>query len=308
MRYIFIINPKSGQRALQRSVTKVMERLKEEGHQVEAFQTVLEGDAERFAASLDLCEAIDLLVAVGGDGTVNEVINGIYDNKQCYPTQDLPPIAIVPAGTVNDFANHFRLPSKEAGLYQYFTEFYPTQVDIGDVNGRYFTNVVAAGYISDVGYRVQRRHKKRFGRLAYYVEGVYEALKYLKQSNRFSFTIGEHQVTLDAYMFIALNTTHLGGLSYFAPTASSGDGFLDLFIIKKTGLVGGFLLLIKILLGKHIDDRNVIYFKVKSFQVDANRSLDVDVDGERGCTLPLKVSVHRQKLTIALPMGQGQGR
>lgn len=309
MKYVFIINPKSGQNALQRIVYKAIARLKLEGHAVEALETVHEGDAEKFALGLCKQKGIDLVVAVGGDGTVNEVINGIYlsSDKNAYQTQDTKdhaapfPLAIIPAGTVNDFANHLKLPTKENSIYSYLSSFKEEWVDIGEVNGRYFTNVVAAGYISDVGYKVQRKHKRRFGRFAYYLEGVYEAVKYLKQTNRFTFKIGEHQVSLEAYMFIALNTSHLGGLSYFAPGASSEDGFLDLFIIKKTGLLGGFLLLIKILLGRHIDDRNVIYFKVKSFSVNANRQLDVDVDGEKGCTLPLKVTVHRKFIRLATP-------
>lgn len=298
MRYLFIQNPISGQNSVQKCVQRVVERLRNDGVDVIELHTKQEGDAENFAISMQHYKPLDLIVAVGGDGTVNEIVNGLYLN---YAIDAIPPIAIIPAGTVNDFANHFKLPVKESSIYQYLKTYDALQVDIGNVNSRFFTNVVAAGYISDVGYKVKRKHKKRFGRFAYYSEGIYEALKYLKQSNRFSFKMAEHEVSLDAYMFIALNTTFLGGLSYFAPTANCEDGFLDLFIIKKTGLIGGFMLLIKILLGKHIDDKNVIYFKIKSFQVDSNHQIDVDVDGEKGSSLPLTVKVHKQLLKLAVP-------
>lgn len=297
MHYIVIINPKSGLRTIQRNVMRAIEKLKNDNFKISLFETQEEGDAERFAASFESFSGIDLVVAVGGDGTINEVINGLYVHQNA----QMPPLAIIPAGTVNDFGNHLKMPSKENDIYKYLKAFRPTFVDIGEVNGRYFTNVVAAGYISDVGYKVQRKHKKRFGRFAYYSEGVIEAVRYLKKTNRFSFVIGEHKVSLDAYMFIALNTSCLGGLTYFAPGASVEDGFLDLFIIKKTGLLGGFILLLKILLGKHVDDQNVIYFKVRSFRVEANEALDVDIDGEKGTKLPLEVKVHRQFLKLALP-------
>jgi len=306
MRYLCIQNPKSGQRAIQRNMMRVVERLKSEGHQVEVLNTESEGDAQKFAQACISMPSIDLIVVIGGDGTVNEAVNGLYLNgERDGARHSLAPLAIIPAGTVNDFANHFKLPYKENAIFNYLNHFQSTRVDIGEVNGKYFTNVVAAGYISDVGYKVQRKHKKRFGRLAYYVEGTIEAIKYLKHSNRFTFKISEHEVALDAYMFIALNTTYLGGLSYFAPTANCEDGFLDLIIIKKTGLIGGFLLLIKILLGKHIDDKNVIYFKTKGFQVDANRPLDVDIDGEKGTQLPLDIRVKKQFVNLAVPISDG---
>lgn len=294
MQYVIIMNTKSGMNTVQKGVEKVILRLRSEGHQVQVFQTAIEGDAESFAATIPDC---DLIVSVGGDGTMNEVINGLLSNGK---VQNIP-LAMIPAGTVNDFANYFKLPNKELTIYQYLTAFKTAQVDIGMANNRYFTNVVAAGFISDVGYRVQKKHKERWGRIAYYFEGFSAALKYMKRTSRFTFSIGDHQVTLDAYMFIALNTTHLGGLSYFAPDASCEDGLIDLFIIKKTGLIGGFILLVEILFGKHIDDKNVIYFKVKEFGVDAKSPIEVDVDGERGTLLPYQVKVLKHGLNLALP-------
>lgn len=297
MFYVVIMNTKSGMNTVQKNVEKVVVRLRSAGHQVQVFQTEVEGDAEIFAANLPEC---DLIVSVGGDGTMNEVINGILSDGK----EQKIPLAMIPAGTVNDFANYFKLPIKEQLIYQYLTSFKTTLVDIGMANNRYFTNVVAAGFISDVGYRVQKKHKKRWGKIAYYFEGFSAALRYMKRTSRFTFKIGDHQVTLDAYMFIALNTTHLGGLSYFAPDASCDDGLIDLFIIKKTGLIGGFILLVEMLFGRHIDDKNVIYFKVKEFGVDSRTPLEVDVDGERGTLLPYQVKMLKQGLHLALPSTQ----
>lgn len=292
MHYGFIINPKSGMNFIQKNVHKVIGRLTSEGHEVSIENTSSDGDAQLAVARLS---GVDLLVAVGGDGTINEVVNGIMALRERMP------LAIVPAGTVNDFANYFKLPSKEQGIYDYLTRFESTYVDIGQANDRYFTNVVAAGFISDVGYKVQQKTKKIWGRFAYYREGAIEAIKYMKRANTFKFVIGDNEVQLDAYMFLALNTTHLGGLSYFAPQASCDDGFIDLFIIKKTGLIGGFILLIEILMGKHIDDENIIYFKVKSFEVSCKQVLTVDIDGERGENLPQKIKVLKQHFNLAIP-------
>jgi diacylglycerol kinase (ATP) len=294
MKYVFIINPKSGMTTVQKNVFKVIHSLEEEGHLVTVFTTIAEGDALEFAKGVTDC---DLLVAVGGDGTTNEVVNGLLNRLE----DQTIPLAAIPAGTVNDFANYFKLPNNEDQIYLYLTEFETKNVDIGIANDRYFTNVVASGFISDVGYKVQRHHKRRWGRFAYYFEGFKEAIRYLSHTNKFTFTIGDHEVSLDAYMFLAMNTTHLGGLSYFAPNATCDDGLIDLFIIKKTGVLGGLILLLEILMGRHIDDKNVIYFKVKSFSVDTDTHLAVDIDGEHGGSLPFNVRVKKQGLLLAIP-------
>lgn len=292
MEYIFIINPKSGTETLQKSVRKIIKQLKAQ-YAVEVLETKGSDDAKRFAQTIDRGQ---LLVAVGGDGTVNEVINGLYHNDYQIP------LAIVPAGTVNDFAYYFKLPNQEAKIHAYLTRYNTVAVDLGMANKRLFANVIAAGYVADIGFEVNKKSKKWLGKMAYYLKGFYAALKNLNRSNRFELVIDGACEQYDAYMFIALNSSSLGGLSYFAPHATCTDGYLDLYIIKKTGLIGGIFLLSRLLTGRLIADQHVVYKQVKSVTVMSDSSIVSDIDGEIGDYLPLHIDLIEGAIQLAVPV------
>ena len=103
---------------------------------------------------------------LGGDGTVNEIINGFIENHL------QTPLAILPGGTVNDFANHLHLPHDTDDFIQMIEDFQTMKVDIGKVNEHYFANVIAGGMFSDISFQVSKADKERFGPLAYYISGI----------------------------------------------------------------------------------------------------------------------------------------
>lgn len=292
MYYIFIINPKSGTETLQKSVRKIVKEFKQQ-HIVEVLETNGKDNAKCFAQTVDRGQ---LLVAVGGDGTVNEVINGLYHNNYQIP------LAIVPAGTVNDFAYYFKLPNQEAKIRAYLERYNTIAVDLGMANQRLFANVIAAGYVANIGFEVNKKSKKWLGKMAYYLKGFYVALKNLNRSNCFELTIDDIVEQYDAYMFIALNSSSLGGLSYFAPHATCTDGYLDLYIIKKTGLIGGVFLLSRLLTGRLIADQHVVYRQVKSVVVKSDLPIISDIDGEIGDYLPLQIDLIEGAIQLAVPV------
>ena len=112
----------------------------------------------------------DIIVASGGDGTVNEVAKGIANSERKIP------VAILSSGTVNDFANYMKIPKNIMDFYDMIKRENTIDVDLGKVNSEYFVNVAAGGLLTNVGYQVLPETKMVLGRkrMAYYIEGLKE--------------------------------------------------------------------------------------------------------------------------------------
>ena len=132
---------------------------------IDVFYTQKKNDAKNRAAQLKPGE-YDYVVSVGGDGTLNEVTNGLILSGSNTP------LAIISAGTVNDFATYMKLPQTAEDFCRMIEEFQTKKVDIGKVNNEYFINVLAAGMLTDIAYKVPKDKKAVLGKMAYYLEGV----------------------------------------------------------------------------------------------------------------------------------------
>src|SRR5690606_21981672 len=113
--------------------------LRSRGHQVQGRVTFEAGDAERFAREAT-DRGVDLVLAAGGDGTLNEVVNGIL-SEEGVPAERLPRMGIIPLGTANDFANWLEIPEVIADAVAAALTGEPRTIDVGRLNGRYFLNV-----------------------------------------------------------------------------------------------------------------------------------------------------------------------
>ena len=140
MRALFIINPSSGRQNMRPQLEKIIGRLSlmQKLKEVDVFYTQKKDDAFLRAKILQPRD-YDFVVAVGGDGTVNEVIGGIITSG-C----DIP-LAIIAGGTVNDFANYLHLPKTPEAFCRMIDDFQTRYVDVGRIGDAYFANVVAAG-------------------------------------------------------------------------------------------------------------------------------------------------------------------
>ena len=152
-----ICNPSSGRQNAQRKIEQLCSMLINEGYIVGKFNTKAKNDA--MYETIKACnEDWDLIIASGGDGTVNEVAKGIVKGRRKIP------VAILSSGTVNDFANYMKFPRDLDEFVNMIKKGNTMDVDLGKVNDEYFVNVAASGLLTDIGYKVPAEIKAILGK------------------------------------------------------------------------------------------------------------------------------------------------
>ncbi|NLV87767.1 MAG: YegS/Rv2252/BmrU family lipid kinase [Tissierellia bacterium] len=292
MRKVKIIyNPSSGRQTIERRLNRLCQLLIDDGYTISKFTTMKKNDAMN--ETMKTCnEDWDIIIASGGDGTVNEVAKGIANSKRKVP------VAILSSGTVNDFANYLKLPKNINDFYNMIKRENTIDVDLGKVNDEYFVNVAAGGLLSSVGYQVPTETKMLFGRLAYYFEGLKEITLQSFEPIRLNIQSEEYTNEEDILLFLISNSSSIGGFKKLAPKASVSDGLLDVVIIKKTEVHNLASIFFSIFSGDHINHPSVKYFKTNKITLDSNKAVELDVDGEYGGTLPATFEVVPKALRI----------
>ncbi|HLS61232.1 MAG TPA: diacylglycerol kinase [Virgibacillus sp.] len=287
-----IYNPKAGRETFKRDLSMVLEKLEIAGYEASAHATTCEGDAKE--AALQAVERrFDLIVAVGGDGTINEVINGIAE--QSYR----PQVGIIPAGTTNDFARALDIPRDVKAAVQIIIDAHSMNIDIGRVDEQYFINIAGGGELTELTYEVPSGLKTVLGRLAYFVKGI-EMIPFLKPTR----TKIEYDGTVideDIMIFLLANTNSVGGFEKLAPEARLDDGYFDLFIIRKINLAELIHIATLALRGAHLENKNVIYAQAKHVIVTPDDKMQLNIDGEYGGMLPGEFMNLKQHIEFIVP-------
>ncbi len=299
MRVKIVNNPSSGRTVLQKSLESIVGKMVMEGvfRCVDKFDTKGKDDAMEEILKIDE-EDYDLIIVLGGDGTLNEVVNGAMMKNLNIP------ISIIPAGTVNDFANYLSIPSDIEGICNMFRNKEIIDIDVCKANERYFINVAAAGLLTDVPLKASSNFKTVFGKFAYYTEGIKEIPKQLFKSIKLEFISNEESFEEDVLLFVVLNSSSAGGFKKMAPRAGLNDGKFDVIIIKKSDIFDVAGLFLKILRGEHIKDERVRYFQTNRLKVNnLNKGMDIrlDIDGENGGLLPVEFKVIPSALRFIVP-------
>lgn len=307
MKGLFIINPSSGRQNITGTVKEIISGLilDQICPSIDVFYTEKKDDAKNKALGLSEGE-YDFVAAVGGDGTINEVVNGLVRGGSGIP------MAILSAGTVNDFATYMQLPQTASGFCQMVRDFRCEKVDVGKVNDEYFINVLAAGLLTDVAYKVPKKTKAVFGKMAYYLECVKELPGQMNDYMTLDFESEEFtRKGEDTIVFMVTNTKSVGGFPQAAPRASVHDGYLDVLLARRTNLwLKAPQMFIKILQGTHPNHEDIRYFQTKKLKVSPagdTGNVSVDFDGEildEG--LPVEISVAESALNLLVPKDDTQ--
>ncbi|MCI6857849.1 MAG: diacylglycerol kinase family lipid kinase [Eubacterium sp.] len=299
MKGLFIINPSSGRQNFIDKIKDIAGRLVLDQicNTIDVFYTQKQDDAKNRAESLKEGE-YDFVVAVGGDGTLNEVINGVVLSGSNTP------VAVISAGTVNDFANYLKLPQTPQEFCDMIKEFKCKRVDVGQVNEKYFINVVAAGMLSDTGFKVSKDKKAVMGKLAYYLEGAADLPKQFGKTWKMRFVTDEKTVEEEILLFMVANSQSVGGFKEIAPMASVSDGLFDVVIIKKMDIFQVLPLMISILQGDHVNHPSVEYIQTNRLLIEnlSDEEVAVDYDGEQLMKgFPVEIKLIPQAVQIIVP-------
>ncbi|MBE5956773.1 MAG: diacylglycerol kinase family lipid kinase [Lachnospiraceae bacterium] len=303
MKGLFIINPSSGRQNFKENLTQIAGKLIMDQivSHIDVFYTKEKNDGKNRAAVLKKGE-YDFVVAVGGDGTLNEVVNGLILSKS------ETPLAIISSGTVNDFATYLKLPS--ASDVDQFCEmiqnFKLKEVDAGKINNEYFINVVAGGILTDIAYKVPKDRKAIFGKLAYYMEGALELPKTLfGDLMELEYTVNGEVHQEPVTLFLVANSRSVGGFKDAVPMASVSDGMLDILILKRVGLFHVSDLVFKFLQGEHPQHECIEYMQTDEIVIrDRGEKTDISIDYDGELLedgLPVHIKVIPKALKILIP-------
>lgn len=298
MKARIIINPSAGRQLLQRQVDRIISRLIDDQtiRNADVIRTQGAGDAYQAARYLKSWEA-DFVMAVGGDGTVNEVVNGLMDGHH------QTPLAIFPAGTVNDFAHALRLPRDTQGFCSMIQRFQTIPVDVGQAGGRFFLNVAAGGMLTDVAYKVPSEAKTVLGKMAYLISGAMDLQVQKFKPIRLRLESDEKTLEEDVLLFIISNSSSVGGFRALAPQASVSDGRLDVLVIHKQNIFELVPVLLQMVNGDHISNSRISYFQTRQLTISCLDQCPVplDLDGEQGPNLPVAVEIRPSALRLIVP-------
>ncbi|WP_421383056.1 diacylglycerol kinase [Bacillus salacetis] len=291
-----IYNPTSGRELFKKHLPEVLIKLEQAGYETSCHATVCEGDATE-AARTAVQRKYDLVVAAGGDGTLNEVVNGLAEQEY------RPRLGIVPMGTTNDFARALHIPRDIGAAVDVIIKGDTIPVDIGRMNSdRYFINIAGGGRITELTYEVPSKLKTVIGQLAYYLKGI-EMLPSIKATD---LTI-EYDGKLfegEAMLFLIGLTNSVGGFEKLAPDASINDGMFSLLILKKTNLAEFIRIASLAVRGDHIKDPNVIYTQANRIKVHSKDKVQLNIDGEFGGLLPVEFENLYRHLEVFVPIDQ----
>ncbi len=281
----FIINPSSGRERMEPKIDRLAKMLLDEGYTVAKFFTEKKDDAK--IETIKTCkEDWDIIIACGGDGTVNEVASGVAISKSKIA------VAIMAGGTVNDFANHMQIPDRTLDFFEMIKNKKTVDVDLGQLDDdRYFVNVAAGGLLTEVAYQVPIEAKAVLGRMAYYFEGLREIISRDIEPLQVSFKSEEYTSEEEVLLFLITNSSSIGGFKKVAPEADVLDNLLDVLIIKDSDISEIANIFFSVLRGDHTNHRNVVYFKTREIEINAENKLPIDIDGEYGGKLPAKFKV-----------------
>jgi YegS/Rv2252/BmrU family lipid kinase len=230
------------------------------------------------------------IIAAGGDGTINVVVNAMLNNGI-----DLP-LAIFPAGTANDFAYYFDIPHDIEGMVEIALGENYTWTDVGKINDRYFINVAAMGFLVDVSQKTDPEMKNTLGVMSYYIKGLSEVPKL--QPISVTIESAEHSATEHMYFMLVMNGKSAGGFKRIGAHAEINDGFLDVILFREMPVTELPGLLVNFIQGQHTENKNVLYFKTKWMRVESDSKIGTDIDGEKGDDFPLEIQCLQKKIKI----------
>ncbi len=277
MKSRLIVNPVSGTDSGPDYIQLINERLREAGD-LDIVMTVGPGDALD-AARRSVREGYNCLFVGGGDGTLNEVLNGV---AAVGGGLESVTFGLIPLGTGNDFADALGIPDDVEAALGVLLGGREVRVDVGVLNDRHFVNVSAGGFIAEVSDAVSPRLKTVAGKLAYLIGGAQVLLDYEAVNVRLRVVAGEDVIEreMGVEMFAVCNSRLIGGGRVIAPHAVIDDGLLDLCIIEAMPTAEFLALLPRVSGGGHVEDERVTYLRADELELRFDRTIKVNTDGE----------------------------
>ena len=288
---LFLVNPHAGKAAIGGKLLPVLEVFTQAGYRPTVCLSQKSGELTEVARREG--ERYDLVVCSGGDGTLNETINGLMCLEQ-------PPVlGYIPAGTTNDFAASLGIPKQMEKAAAIAVSGRPVQVDVGRFNDRYFSYVAAFGAFTDVTYATPQEFKNALGRLAYLIEGAQRlgSLKSWRLRLEYDTGCAEGEFLLG----LVSNSSYVAGLPVGKVVdVSMSDGLLEVTLVRKPANLTDLSNIARSLLQGELDNELLLSVKTRHLRLVAEEPMPWTLDGEYGGTelradienLPRALTIH----------------
>jgi len=240
------------------------------GHAIEVRVTAEKGDARRFVAEAG---EVDLLIAAGGDGTLNEVIHGLMDLS----TAARPVLGMMPLGTANDFATGCGIPRDPEQALALCMEGTEVPVDVGKANEHWFLNAASIGFGAEITVNTPPELKHRLGPAAYTVMGAILAMNVHHYRGRL--ILPDREIAGSGPMAIVGNGCQAGGGLQVTPRARVDDGLLDVLAVRDIPALA-LLTAARELQELSPDGEYINYWQTPWAEVHTEEAIPVNLDGE----------------------------
>lgn len=291
---LLIINAHTGRVEIRHRILDILETFTGAGYLTTCVMTQYPGHATELAQSRGA--DYDRVICCGGDGTVNEVLNGLMTLDR------RPALGILPMGTINDYAYSLSIPGNIIKAAEIAAGQHLFPIDVGSFNGRYFSYVSGFGLFTDVTYETNQGAKNVLGIVAYWLEGI----KRVSSIKKYRVRVEHDGGVLEEECIVGLfsNSVSIAGIRTAYQNALLDDGKLEICLIRPPKTLSAMRDLIDALLNvRQISDMEesdfVTVIHTKKAIVTCNEPLSWTVDGENGGAFALaEIQAYQQAITV----------
>jgi diacylglycerol kinase (ATP) len=299
-RWLVIVNPASGRPDGGRGWRAIEQALRQASVSFDVVHTQHPGHGETLARQA-VSDGRRHIVAVGGDGSVNEIVQGILTTG--LPDTREVTLAVAPQGTGNDWARSLGFTRDPSRIADVLAAERTMLHDVGFIDlpdggqpRRWFINVAGAGYDAYVSERVPRPVPSAFTYLRVALNGLATY-----RSPEFRITAGNETIAGRLLLAFVANAQYCGNRMHVAPTASMDDGLLDVLAVRELSLLQVLPKLVKLYRGRILGDRAVRHLRASTVRIETNPPVAVQADGQIVGRTPAEFGVQRQALRVVIP-------
>lgn len=293
-RCMLIINPTAGRERAKYHKENLRRQLENMFDDVELRETEKAGDATLWAKEAALI-GFDAVFSMGGDGTLNETINGLAQANK--------PIdfGFIPLGTINDLARALNIPLHPGVAIDMLPRCKTVKVDIAKANDRYFINTIATGIMPEAVGHVSIEQKTRLGPLAYFLTGI-KAMQ-AHETSLFKITTPEGSSIYRSPLIVAMLTNSVGSFRNLAPQARVDDGKIWLGIFKDFNYLDLLKVIPEFLSGQPLTSELMTLKALEEVRIElvGDHPLSTNMDGDSGPAFPLDIKVLPSFLSVYVP-------
>jgi YegS/Rv2252/BmrU family lipid kinase len=261
-------------------IQRIVEAVAPLGWRLEVRETAERGDATRLAAEA-VARGLPAVLVAGGDGTLNEAIQGLAGSETA--------VGVVPLGTINIWARELGLARDPVEAVREQVLGQARRIDLGRANGRYFLLMAGLGFDAEAVYAAEGEPKRRFGPLAFFVIGLLAAIR--TRGSRLRVRADGRVFETSAALVTIGNTRLWAGAVQITHRATADDGLLDVCFFPGRSLAGKLRHLTLVLARRHDADEAVTYMQVRELLVAARPQLPLQVDGEPLGKTPARIEI-----------------